>query len=398
MVNQRKKDEAKKNSDGHAAPGEPPDSDSEDSDDSSDAGDLEGHKPKKCPKDKEFYPQARKVGERSPRNWLDDRSKNFDGCTDRERKVGVFAVFWNAGGTRKNTHFWCVCDNAPQGHWVNTQGNHEASQTHPNALKKGFAVSSPNKEYCKPAKSGKPGGKKPRGSIAGASSTGQTVAEADLRKAKANIAALHEQLADVVAQRDDLHLLLYSAMALGNYHLNTAAQTANDVAAAHAKALRKKDEKLNDAITKMEQMRSHAHGFAELMLSLAPKDKAPDEFTCWNSFSGLLEDAAISAAFGDKEHQPASSSSRRTYDISKFEQATGSESMASPASHVAFQLTIAKVKAMDLPMEYEELPPVEPTKVAYKGKGKGPAKKRKRDEPDDDEEQLMDLAEDIDFV
>ena len=399
-ITQRKIAEGNK---GGPAPDEPSGDDNEDKEDTEeddDEGELKGNKPKKIDKGKPWNPMNRQVDERPPRGWEDNRSEDFDGTANKDRKVGVMAVFMNANGTRKNTHFWCVCDNAPQGHWVNTQGNHEASQTHPNALKKGFAVSSPNKKYCKPAKSGKPGGKKPRGSSAGASSTGQTVAEADLRKAKANIAALHEQLADVVAVRDNLHLQLHKAMALGNDHLNTAAQTANEMAAAHAKALRKKDEKLNDAITKMEQMRSHAHGFAELMLSLAPKDKAPDEFTCWNSFSGLLEDAAISTAFGDKEHRPASSSSRNVYNISKFEQATGSESMASPASHVAFQLTIAKVKAMDLPMEYEELPAVEPTKVAYKGKGKAPAKapakKRKREEiaKEDDEESLMEICDD----
>ena len=82
-------------------------------------------------------------------------------------------------------------------------------------------------------------------------------------------------------------------MALGNDHFNTAAKSANDMAAAHARELRKKDELLNEAIAKMEQMRGHAHGFAELMLLLAPQDKAPGEFTCWNSISGLLEDKAI---------------------------------------------------------------------------------------------------------
>ena len=176
------------------------------------------------------------------------------------------------------------------------------------------------------------------------------------------------------------------------------ARTANEMAAAHAKALRKKDEKLNDAITKMEQMRSHAHGFAELMLSLAPKDKAPDEFTCWNSFSGLLEDKAISTAFGQKPHQPASSSSRKTYDISKFEEVTTSASMASPAPHVAFQLTTAKVKASPLLVDYEELPAVQPTSAAYKGKGKAPAKKRKRDDADVEEELNFSGLEDDDFA
>ena len=114
------------------------------------------------------------------------------------------AVFWNASGTRKNTHFWCVCRNAPAGHWVNTQSSHsDFSQTHPNALKKGFALSSPNPQYCKATK---PAAQKSRKATASASSTGYTVAEADLRVAKTNIAALHEQLADVAKVRGELHL------------------------------------------------------------------------------------------------------------------------------------------------------------------------------------------------
>ena len=396
-IKQRKIDEDNKR---RAAPGEPSEDDDdeeEESEENSDAGDLEGHKPKKCPKDKEFYPHDRKVGERPPRNWLDDRSKNFNGCTDRDRKAGVMAVFMNASGTRKNTHFWCVCDNARAGHWVNTQGNHsDYSQTHPNALKKGFALSSPNKQYYKPTKQA---AQKPRKATATASSAGSTVAEADLRIAKANITALHEQLADVVKVRDDLHLQLHKAMALGNDHLITAARTANDMAGAHAKALRKKDEDLNDSIAKMELVRGHAHQFAELVLEYATQDAAPDKIACWNSFSGLLDDGAIKkASWGDKQPRPASSSSRKTYDISKFEQLTTSASMASPAPHVAFQLTAAKAKNSDLLVDYEPLPVVQPIAYAYKGKGKAPAKKRKRDEADDDELPFSDLDEDEAFV
>ena len=74
------------------------------------------------------------------------------------------------------------------------------------------------------------------------SSAGSTVAEADLRIAKANIAALHDQLADVAKVRDELHLRLHQAMALANDHLLTAARTANEMATDHAKELRKKDE------------------------------------------------------------------------------------------------------------------------------------------------------------
>ena len=111
------------------------------------------------------------------------------------------------------------------------------------------------------------------------------------------------------------------------------------------------------------------------------------------------EDKAIDQAYGEKQHRPASSSSRKTYDIDKFVQLTTSASMASPAPHVAFQLTNAKVRASAqyLLVDYEPLPGVQPIAVAYKGKGKGPAKKRKRDDADDDELNFSDL-EDEEFA
>ena len=60
--------------------------------------------------------------------------------------------------------------------------------------------------------------------------------------------------------------------------------------------------------------------------------------------------------------------------------------MNSPVPNVPFNLTVTKVKAPELPADYERLGPVAPIKVTFKDKGKGPvnAKKRKRADSDDD--------------
>ena len=103
-------------------------------------------------------------------------------------------------------------------------------------------------------------------SSTGASSSlaGSTLAEADLRIAKANINDLQTQLAEVVSQRDDLHLQLHKSMDLGNQQLTTAARTANETAHAHARQLRTTKATTGDAIAKMKAMRQHAHAFAEV--------------------------------------------------------------------------------------------------------------------------------------
>ena len=70
--------------------------------------------------------------------------------------------------------------------------------------------------------------------------------------------------------------------------------------------------------------------------------------------------------------------------------------MNSPAPNVAYNLTVAKVKASELPADYEPLDPVEPIKATSKGNGKAPAKKRKRDDIDDDkdnDEEEMDSSD-----
>ena len=146
----------------------------------------------------------RRVGEDTPRGHVDEDGTDFDGCEAEDRKVGVVACFMNKTKTRKNKHLWCVCDLAPEGHWNSTQGQ---PQVHPNALMDGYAISSTKKKYSTEGKAaaaaGRGGKRKP---AAGSSSTGSTLAEADLRIAKANINDLQKQLAEVVSQRDDLLL------------------------------------------------------------------------------------------------------------------------------------------------------------------------------------------------
>ena len=291
----------------------------------------------------------------------------------------------------ENKHYWCVCDHAQDGHWVNTQGNHsDHSVSHPNALKPGFALSSTNKQYVKNTKPPKPSARKP---AASSSSTGSTIAEADLLIAKDNIEALlHKQITELVAVRDDLHLQLHKPMDLGNGKLSTAARIANEAVHAHARELRTTKETMSHAIAKMKAMRAHAHGVAELMLDHAANDKAPDHIACWAAFSGLL--AIDSADWASKKKtQPASSAA--VYDITEFDNVTGSAVMQSPAPNVAYQLTAAKVKASEILIEYEPLGPVKPTSAAFKGKGKAPAK-RKHDETDDKDEEEMDDSSDSD--
>ena len=135
-----------------------------------------------------------------------------------------------------------------------------------------------------------------RKAAASSSSTGSTLAEADLRIAKNNIDDLHKQIAELVAVRDELHLQLHKSVDLGNQQLSTAARTANDMAHAHAKQLRTTKATTADAIAKMKAMRQHAHGFAELMLPHVADDNAPDHIACWAAFSGLLDDDAIKSA------------------------------------------------------------------------------------------------------
>ena len=266
---------------------------------------------------------------------------------------------------------------------ANTQGNHsDHSVSHPNALTAGFALSSTNKQYENKTKPSKSSARKP---AATSSSTGSTIAED-------NIEALHRQITDLVAVRDDLHLQLHKSMDLGNGKLPTAAQKANEMVNTHAKELRTTKETTSLAIAKMKAMRAHAHGFAELMLEQAANDKAPDHIACWTAFSGLLDDDAINSAdwAGKKNKKPASS--HAVYDIAMFSEFTGSAAMHSPAPHVAYQLTAANAKASELLIEYEPLGSVKPISAAFKGKGKALAKRKhgEIDEEKDKDEEEMD--------
>ena len=91
----------------------------------------------------------RKVLEDTPRGHVDEFGADFGSCKDEDRKAGVVACFMNKTQTRKNKHLWCVCDLAPLGHWVSTQGQ---PQVHPNALKNGYAISSTKKKFHKEGK------------------------------------------------------------------------------------------------------------------------------------------------------------------------------------------------------------------------------------------------------
>ena len=263
---------------------------------------------------------------------------------------------------------------------MSTQGQ---PQVHPNALKDGYAISSKNKKYG--TGSAKPSSASGRVPAASASSTGSTLAEADLLIAKDNIDDLHKQITDLVKQRDELHLQLHKSMDLGNEQLSAAASTANNVMHARAKQIRTTQETTAGAIAKMKAMRQHAHQFAELMLPHAVKELAPDHISCWASFSGLLDDTQINEAFDKKKSKSASSAA--VYDISAFDSFAGPASN-SPAPNVPYNLTVAKVKASDTPADYEPLEPVVPIKVTFHSiKGKGPAHQKKRArEPGSDED------------
>ena len=213
----------------------------------------------------------------------------------------------------------------------------------------------------------------------------------------AEVHRLVELQMQVVSQRNELHLQLYKSVDLANQQLGSAARAANTLVHDHARQLRTTKATTAEAIGKMKAMRQHAHGFAELMLPYAVREQAPDHFSCWASFSGLLDDAQINEAFGQKKSKSASSAA--VYNIDEFNSFAGPAAMNSPAPNVAYNLTVAKVKASERPADYEPLEPVEPAKVTYKGKGKAPAnaKKRARDddgdrdgEDDDDDDEEMD--------
>ena len=158
--------------------------------------------------------------------------------------------------------------------------------------------------------------------------------------------------------------------------------------------LRTTKETTSNAIAKMKAMRAHAYAFAELMLEYAAADQAPDKTSCWTAFSGLLDDAAIKSHDWAKKEKKPSASSSAVYNIAEFDTVTGSGTMQSPAPNVAYRLTVAKVKASELPIDYEPLGPVEPIKAAFKGKG--PAKRKFEAIKNNKDEEDMDDGSDMD--
>jgi hypothetical protein len=286
-----------------------------------------------------------------------------------------------------------VCDRAPNGHWVNTQGNHsDDSLSHPNALMDGYSLESKNKKYHT-ANASQPRFV-PRRSGASSSSKASSQAEVDLIHAQGHIDNLTEQIEELAATRDELHLQLHKSIALANEKLIEAADEANGVTRDHARAIRTKEENVNAAIAKMNAMRGHAHQFAELMLAKYVEGEAPDKITAWNAFSGLLTDEAISEAFGDgKTAKAISSSSQSIYDVSGFNSITSS--IASPALKQPYHLTAAKVKQSSWAGlgDYEPLPPVS---IASYNNMTAPAtsKKRVHSEIDGDEDFVAEDDED----
>ena len=157
------------------------------------------------------------------------------------------------------------------------------------------------------------------------------------------------------------------------------------------KQLRTTKEITSNAIAKMKAMRQYAHAFAEGMLDHIAANEAIDKTTSWTAFSGLLDNAKIKSADWVKKEKQPSASSAAIYNIDEFNTFTASVTMNSPAPNVAYHLTIAKVKASEIPIDYEPLGPVEPIKAAFKGKGKAPAKRKRSDIGDDkdkDEEEM----------
>ena len=372
---------------GNKAPGEP-------SDDDDDEG-LEGATPSPKPQRDVFDPLNRKPRQDPPRGHVDNKSEKFGGCEDKDRKVGVIACFLNETGKRKNKHWWCVCDRAPKGHWVNTQGNHsDDSLSHPNALMDGYSLSSKTKKYHKASAGASQPRFGQRRSGASSSSGPTSEAEVNLIAAQGHIDNLTEQIEQLAATRDELHLQLHKSIALANEKLIEAAAEANGVTRDHAREIRTKDENVNAAIAKMNAMRGHAHQFAELMLAKYVEGEAPDKITAWNAFSGLLTDEKISEAFGDGKPKAISSSSQSMYDVSGFNSITSS--IASPALKQPYHLTAAKVKQSSWAGlgEYEALPPVT---IAPYNNMKAPATSKKRahgeiggDEDLDDEDEEED--------
>ena len=132
----------------------------------------------------------------------------------------------------------------------------------------------PDRVY-KPAGSGKAKGK---GAASAATlDTSSTIADQDLKRAKAHIDHLNNhQIRELGKSRDTEHLKYAKATELANTQLNLQAKTIKEMISLNAKALRSSQNETVETIAKISSIRGHAEGFAENMLHNAVKGQAPD--------------------------------------------------------------------------------------------------------------------------
>ena len=241
----------------------------------------------------------------------------------------------------------------------------------------------------KPAGSARAKGK--GAASAATSDTSSTVADQDLKRAKAHIENLNRQIRELGKSRDAEHLKYAKATELANTQLNLQAKTINEMISSNAKALRSSQIETAKAIAKINSIRGHAEGFAENMLHKAADGQAPDLVTTWAAFSGVLTSETIDAAdWGATKKKVPGTHSKNVFDITEF---LGQESASppTPMQHVVYQLTDAKVHAQPTPEGYQ--PPVPPAPLLLQW-ATGGAGKRKRDDSGDDDS--SDNAEDED--
>ena len=153
---------------------------------------------------------------------------------------------------------------------------------------------------------------------------------------------------------------------------------------AHARTLRTSQVETFNAIAKMKEIRGHAEGFAENMLSKAMEGKPPDMDATWSAFSGVLTtEQLVNAEWGEVKKKAPGSRSKGAFNITAFQVA---ESAAPPApiQHTVLQLTDVKVIVQPTPDGYAA--PVDPSNflLPWATGGRGKTRKRTRYDGDDD--------------
>ena len=295
---------------GGAAPGEPA------------SGDLANAKPKVPVKATKWNPKNRGL-EKPPRGHLDDRANFDDGKDNKSRPIGTQARFatTHGGRSRFQLHRWCVCDERKAednkgsptypGHWRTTQGNPINSNTHKNVGEDGSTFNKFKVQVYKPAASAS-AKRKSNAASAATSDTISTVADQDLKRAKAHIDHLNNQIRELGESRDAEHLEYAKATELANTQLNLQAKTINEMINLNAKALRSSQNETVKAIAKISSIRGHAEGLAENILHNAANGQAPDLVTTWSACSGLLDPQTIDAAdWGERTKRPVSKHSKQ---------------------------------------------------------------------------------------